>query len=305
MHRGPPRAEAQPERCRRRVSAGGADLRHGPFGLRKELAPPRHALSGAARRAGRRGGSVRGDHGSGRACGRGRRGSDPRGPERALDSGDVRGLLRADSRVLRETAPRPNARLRPRPLFLQHQGRAVRGLPGRGRDAGRDAVPAGHRGALRRLRGEAVQPRDARGALSRPEHRGRARQLGRRGDGSLRDAPESRRGASVHGGDRPGVPDAGPARGHALGRRGAAPEAVARAGARGAEHPLRPRRADDGAAPGGYPAAARRPAPPRGRRQHGDRDRAQRRVHCRGRSCDRHGARGRGGRRAGRRLRHA
>jgi excinuclease ABC subunit A len=38
----------------------------------------------------------------------------------------------------------PLARLRPRPLLVQRQGRTLRGLPGRRRDQGRDALPARH-----------------------------------------------------------------------------------------------------------------------------------------------------------------
>ncbi len=60
-------------------------------------------------------------------------------------------------------AATPEARsrgYRPRALQLQRQGRALRGLPGRRRDQGRDALPAGHLRALRRVQGQALQPGD-------------------------------------------------------------------------------------------------------------------------------------------------
>jgi excinuclease ABC subunit A len=55
-------------------------------------------------------------------------------------------------------AKRP--RLRPRPLQLQRQGRALRSLPGRRPDQGRDALPARHLRALRHLPRQALQPRN-------------------------------------------------------------------------------------------------------------------------------------------------
>ena len=59
------------------------------------------------------------------------------------------------------------ARLRARPLLLQRQGRPLRGLPGRRRHQDRDALFAGRLRHLRRLQGQALQPRDAGGACSR------------------------------------------------------------------------------------------------------------------------------------------
>jgi hypothetical protein len=61
------------------------------------------------------------------------------------------------------------------PLQLQRQGRPLRGLPGRRRDQGRDALPARRLRALRRLPRQALQPRDARGPLQGQEHRRGAR----------------------------------------------------------------------------------------------------------------------------------
>ena len=59
------------------------------------------------------------------------------------------------------------ARLRARPLLVQRQGRPLRGLPGRRRHQDRDALPARRLRHLRRLQGQALQPRDARKCCSR------------------------------------------------------------------------------------------------------------------------------------------
>jgi excinuclease ABC subunit A len=68
------------------------------------------------------------------------------------------------------------ARLRPRPVQLQRQGRPLRGLPGRRPDQDRDALPARRLRHLRRLPRQALQPRDPGGPvqgqvdLRRPRH---------------------------------------------------------------------------------------------------------------------------------------
>ena len=54
-----------------------------------------------------------------------------------------------------------HARLRSGPLQLQREGRTLRGLPGRRRGQGGDALPARHVRALRRLPRQALQPRNA------------------------------------------------------------------------------------------------------------------------------------------------
>ena len=53
------------------------------------------------------------------------------------------------------------ARLRARPLLVQREGRPLRGLPGRRRDPGRDALPAGRLRHLRCVQGQALRPRNA------------------------------------------------------------------------------------------------------------------------------------------------
>src|SRR5207248_2540306 len=64
-----------------------------------------------------------------------------------------------------------HARLRAGPLLVQRQGRALRGLPGRRPGEDRDALPARRLRHLRRLQGQALQPRDAGRPLQRREHR--------------------------------------------------------------------------------------------------------------------------------------
>ena len=72
------------------------------------------------------------------------------------------------------------AGLPPGPLLLQREGGPVRGLPGRRRPPGGDALPARRLRAVRGLPRPPLQPRDARGALPGPQHRRRARHEHRR-----------------------------------------------------------------------------------------------------------------------------
>src|SRR5207253_64577 len=96
-------------------------------------------------------------------------------------SGDLYRRIHPDPRVVRRPAGGEGTRLRARPLFLQRQGRALRGLPRRRRDQDRDALPARRLRHLRRLQGQALQPRDARGAVQGQVDRRRARHDGRGG----------------------------------------------------------------------------------------------------------------------------
>jgi hypothetical protein len=87
---------------------------------------------------------------------------------------------------------------------------------------------------------------------------------------------------------RPRLHQDGPARDHALGRRGAAHQARDRTlEARDGPHVLRARRTDDRLALRRHPQAARRVAAARRARQHGARDRAQPRRDQDGRLSDR------------------
>jgi hypothetical protein len=102
-------------------------------------------------------------------------------PHAALEPGDLYRLLYADPRLVRRAARGQITRLSARPLLVQRQGRALRGLSGRRRHQDRDALSARRLCPMRRLQGPALQPRDPRGAIPRQEHRRRARHDGRRG----------------------------------------------------------------------------------------------------------------------------
>ncbi len=88
-------------------------------------------------------------------------------PHAALQPGDLYRRLHADPRMVRRPAGVEGARLPARPLLLQRQGRPLRGLPGRRRHQDRDALPARRLRHLRRLPGQALQPRDAGSHCSR------------------------------------------------------------------------------------------------------------------------------------------
>ena len=78
----------------------------------------------------------------------------------------------------------PEAKARgygPGPLLVQRQGRPLRGLPGRRPDQDRDALPARRLRHLRRLPGQALQPRDAGDPVQGQVDRRRARHDGRGG----------------------------------------------------------------------------------------------------------------------------
>ena len=74
-------------------------------------------------------------------------------PHAALQPGDLYRRLHPDPRVVRRPAGGQRPRLQARPLLLQREGRALRGLPGRRRHQDRDALPA------RRLRHSATSAR--------------------------------------------------------------------------------------------------------------------------------------------------
>ena len=81
------------------------------------------------------------------------------------------GLFTPIRELMAETATRQGARLRRRALLLQRRRRPLRGLPGRRRGQGGDALPARRLRALRRVPRPALQPRDAGGAVQGPQHR--------------------------------------------------------------------------------------------------------------------------------------
>ncbi len=108
------------------------------------------------------------------------------------------------------------ARLRARPLLLQRQGRPLRGLPGRRRHQDRDALPARCLRHLRRLQGQALQPRDARGDVQGQDHRRRARHDGGRGARVLQGGAARARRAGAVAPRRPRLHPCRPAGDHAV-----------------------------------------------------------------------------------------
>ena len=117
------------------------------------------------------------------------------------------------------------ARLSGRPLLLQREGRPLRGLPGRRRRQDRDALPARRLRHLRRLQGQALQPRNARSALQGQVDRRRARHDGRRSPRLLRRGARHPRQDGNPRARRPGLREGRPAGDDAVGRRSPAREA--------------------------------------------------------------------------------
>ena len=92
---------------------------------------------------------------------------EPDRPHAALESGDVHGAVHADPRAVRRAAGGEDPRLRTGALLVQREGRALRGVPGRRAREDRDALSPRRLRAVRSVQGQALQPRDARGALPR------------------------------------------------------------------------------------------------------------------------------------------
>ena len=218
----------------------------------------------------------------------------------ALEPVDVHGRVHAHPRSVREPARVEGARLQAGAVFVQRQGRALRGVPGRRHPAHRDALPARRLHRVRGVRRPALQPRDAGGALPPVEHRRRAGHDRHAGVRVPREHPEgaAEAGDAARGG--PGLHQARPVGDHAVGRRGAAHQAVEGAGQEvvGADG-LHPGRADHRPALRGHRAAAVGAEPAGRRRQHRHRHRAQPGRHQDRRLGHRPRPRGRAGRRPG------
>ena len=105
----------------------------------------------------------------------------PDRPHAALEPGHVHRPLHAHPRAVLADARREGARLQAGALLVQRQGRPLRDVQGRRPDQDRDALPARRLRPVRDLQGQALQPRDARGALQGQDDRRRARDVGRGG----------------------------------------------------------------------------------------------------------------------------
>ena len=139
--------------------------------------------------------------------------------------GDLYRRLHADPRVVRRAARVKGARLRARPLLVQRQRRPLRGLPGRRRHQDRDALSAGRLRHLRRLQGQALQPRNAGSPVQGQIHRRRARHDGRGGARFLQGGAARARAAGAAAPRRPRLHPCRPAGDHAVRRRSAARQA--------------------------------------------------------------------------------
>ena len=128
-------------------------------------------------------------------------------------------------------ADRRGARLRlpARALLVQREGRPLRGVRGRRRAPGRDALPARRLRHLRGLPRQALQRSDAAGEVEGPQHRRGAGDQRRRGAGAVRAPPRAARHPADAGRRRLGYIALGPVGDDAVGRRGPADQAVARA----------------------------------------------------------------------------
>ncbi len=222
------RARQQPEERHRRDPARPVHLRHRRLRRRQVDAADRHALQGGGAQAQRRRASPRPARphrgpGAPRQDHRHRPVADR--PHAALQPRDLYRRLHADPRMVRRPARGQGARLRARPLLVQRQGRALRGLPGRRRHQDRDALPARRLRHLRRLQGQALQPRDARRHVQGQVDRRRARHDGRGGAGVLQGGAAHPRHAGDAAARRPRLHPRRPAGDDAVRRRGAARQA--------------------------------------------------------------------------------
>ncbi len=88
-------------------------------------------------------------------------------PLAALHAGHLHRALQPHPPHLRRDQPGPDARLRRRPLQLQHRRRALPRVRGRRPAPPDHGLPARRRGGLRGVRRPPLRPRDPRGAASR------------------------------------------------------------------------------------------------------------------------------------------
>ena len=151
--------------------------------------------------------------------------SKPDRAHAALQSRDLHRPVHPYPRAVCAIARGAHARLRAGAIFVQRQGRPLRGVRGRRHHPHRDALPARRLRHLRSLRRQALQSRHARNSVQGQEHRrGAQPDRARRGRiprlGSA-DSAEARNAARR----RPRLHPPRPVRDDAVGRRGAAHQA--------------------------------------------------------------------------------
>ncbi len=295
----PERRKPNPNRQLKIVGARGNNLKNitaeiplglftcvtGVSGGGKSTLHHRHALQGggaAAERRPRRAGAVRGDQGA-RAPRQGHRHrSIADRPHAALEPGHLYRRLHADPRMVSRGCPRrARAATSPAASRFNVKGGRCEACQGDGVHQDRDALSARRLRHLRRLQGQALQPRDAGGDVQGEVDRRRARHDGGgRRSSCSRPCPRSarcwRRCARVgldyiHIGQQATTLSGGEAQRVKL--------AKELSQARDRPHALHSRRADHGPAFRRRGEAARSAARAGGDRQHRGGDRAQSRRH--------------------------
>ena len=193
VHRDRGRDPAQPPQGQREGPARRSLLRHRRVGLGQVDARERGALQGGREQAPSR--EAAAGRPQARARPRAGRQDHQHRPvadraHAALEPRDLHRRLRPDPRALLEDAGVAGARLQAGALLVQRQGRPLRGVPRRRPDQDRDALPPGRLRAVRAVRRQALQPRDAGRALQGQVDRRRARHAGRGGGRLLPPHPE-------------------------------------------------------------------------------------------------------------------
>ncbi len=223
--RGP---RAQPARHRRGHPAGLPGRGHRRLRLGQVLADQRHPGHRAGQQAERRPPGARPahpDHRAGRAgqAGPGRPVADR--PHPAVQPGHLHRGVGPGAQAVRGHHRGQGARLPARPVLVQRQGRALRGLLGRRHHQDRDELPAGRLRALRGVQGRPLQPGDPRGALQGQDRGRRAGHADRGGRRVLRPDQLDQPLPAHPGRRRAGLRAARPAGADPVRRRGAARQA--------------------------------------------------------------------------------
>ena len=189
------RVPAQPPEDRREGAAGRVHVRHRRVGLGQVDAGQRGALQGGGQPPAP-GQAAAGGPQAHRGPRPGRQDHQHRPvadrPDAALEPGHLHRAVRPHPRAVLQDPGGAGPRLQAGPVLVQRQGRALRGLPRRRPDQDRDALPARRLRALRAVRRQALQPRDARGPLQGQDHLRRAGDARpRRRSSSSRTSPRS------------------------------------------------------------------------------------------------------------------
>ena len=197
LHHDRGRRREQPAEDRRQDPARGAVQRHRRVGLGQVDARQRGAAQGGLQPSAPQPPARRRAQAHHRPGGAGQ--DHQRRPvadrtDAAIEPGDLHRAVRSDPRAVLKDPGVPRPRLQAGPVLVQRQGRTLRGVPRRRPDQDRDALPARRLRAVRAVRRQALQPRDARGALQGQDDRRRAGDADRRGARS--SSPTSRRSAA-------------------------------------------------------------------------------------------------------------